>query len=156
MWAKRWHVMKTTCNIRGNMFITASPCGLESDGGLLPEPLPLTPDLFQLWGPLPARFRHACTLGDSLRFLAGLLPRAAGRTQEERGRPVKHHIITTSLVKPQEPPRCSFKTGCDDLPELCSLNIIEKETGDGELSERHFRKQRVNKIKYRKHRKWKF
>lgn len=58
------------------------PCGLDSKGGLLPGPVPLTPPLLLLVVPPFARFRHACTLGGSRRWCAGLLPRAEGRGEK--------------------------------------------------------------------------
>lgn len=133
-----WELIHSVCSninssdIRGNTFISASPCGLESDGGLLPEPLPLTPALLLLWGALPARFRQACTLGDSLRFLAGLLPRAAGQThrhRERRGGGLLNTRASQHLVRDQQRPRCLLK-------QLCSLGIMEKEAGRGELYKR--------------------
>lgn len=79
------------------------PGGLDCSRGLPPGTLPLTPPRLLSVVLAVTRFRHACTLGDSLRSDPGLLPRAKGH--KERAHKLKNKIdngIKTIFIQRSE------------------------------------------------------
>lgn len=82
------------------------PGGLDCDGSLLPEPLPLTPAWLFSLPPLLARLRHACTLELPMCLHDKLRPRAEGH-KEKGNMPVQidscfkvlwNHFVTSCIL----------------------------------------------------------